>query len=252
MNKKSNQLTIEQYNNIIEVMIRGFCGSRPNKKIALVLMLIADTGEKLCNVLNLRFNNILFQEKTFVYFDDKKYEISKETEFFLKEYTKTFLNKHNKFLENDNILFSFSARSIQKRLKIVCDYLDYTNITIYSFKNFHCKKDNALSLMGLLNEEKQTNNTNISGVYSIRCKKNGRIYIGESKNIEARWCQHKLDLRYQRHCNKLLQQDYNKYGYDGFVWSVLGEYKKEKERKAAELNYIHALGSAEHGYNIVG
>lgn len=231
MNKKTSILTIEQYNNIIETMIEGFCGSRPNKTVAIVLMIIADTGEKLCDILNLKYDDISVQSK-----------LQNETKALLNEYVS------NSCRANE-VIFPITARAVQKRLKIVCDYLGYNSIGIHSFKEFSHLNANISSIIGFSKEETSCYNTDIAGVYSIRCKKNGRIYIGESENIEIRWCQHKMNLKYHTHHSKLLQDDYDKYGGDAFIWSVLGEYNNEQERKAAEKNYIYALGTIKYGYN---
>ena len=59
------------------------------------------------------------------------------------------------------------------------------------------------------------------GVYCIRCKVNNKAYIGSSTNIKSRWYEHKSDLRRGKHHNKQLQEDYNKYGADNFLYLIL-------------------------------
>ena len=59
------------------------------------------------------------------------------------------------------------------------------------------------------------------GVYCIRCKVNNKAYIGSSANIKKRWIEHKSKLKTGKHINKQLQEDYNKYGADNFLYSVL-------------------------------
>ena len=233
MNKKTRLLTITEYTNIIETMIEGFCGCRPNERIAIVLMIIADTGKKLNEILNLKHNDLSI-----------KNQLSSETREFLDEYVSNFDKVNER-------IFPISERAVQKLLKIVCDYLGYEGVGIHSFKELNRLKDNTLNIIGLQKEESSYCNTNVSGVYSIRCKKNGRIYIGESENIEIRWSQHKMNLRYHTHHSKLLQEDYDKYGLDAFVWSILCECKNTKERKNIEKNYINALGTIRYGYNSV-
>ena len=62
---------------------------------------------------------------------------------------------------------------------------------------------------------------NNCGVYCIRCKVNNKAYIGSSTNIKSRWYEHKSDLRRGKHHNKQLQEDYNKYGADNFLYLIL-------------------------------
>ena len=64
---------------------------------------------------------------------------------------------------------------------------------------------------------------NISGIYKITNKINGKFYIGSSQNISQRWYDHKRELRNNRHCNKHLQDAWNKYGEDSFCFEVIEE-----------------------------
>ena len=59
------------------------------------------------------------------------------------------------------------------------------------------------------------------GVYCIRCKVNNKAYIGSSIDIKSRWYGHKSMLKLGKHENKYLQEDYNKYGADNFLYTVL-------------------------------
>ena len=59
------------------------------------------------------------------------------------------------------------------------------------------------------------------GIYSIRCTKNNKVYIGSAIDIDIRWRFHKSNLRNRSHNNKLLQRDWNKYGGNKFKWRKL-------------------------------
>lgn len=75
----------------------------------------------------------------------------------------------------------------------------------------------------------------MAGVYRIesQCKPN-RVYIGSSVNIRKRWMEHLRDLRHGNHCNRKLQNHYNKYGESDFVFVVielcLSEFITEREQ----------------------
>ena len=56
----------------------------------------------------------------------------------------------------------------------------------------------------------------IAGIYGIKNKKDGKLYIGYSKNICVRWGQHRSDFRNNKHDNEWMQKVYNKYGKDIF------------------------------------
>ena len=47
----------------------------------------------------------------------------------------------------------------------------------------------------------------LSGIYKITNLTNGRVYIGQSKNVYLRRKQHFVALRNGNHENKLMQQD---------------------------------------------
>jgi group I intron endonuclease len=77
------------------------------------------------------------------------------------------------------------------------------------------------------------NFTRTTGIYSITCKINNRKYIGQSKDIAGRWKQHLYQLRRGTHHTKSLQEDWNKYSYEDFVFQVelicTKKYLSEKE-----------------------
>lgn len=82
----------------------------------------------------------------------------------------------------------------------------------------------------------------------IRCKPNGKVYVGQSTNIEKRWKDHKYGLHGNYHHCKELQKDWNIYGEDNFEFKVI---QKCKEDKLDELEIIHIeqFMAFEKGYN---
>lgn len=68
----------------------------------------------------------------------------------------------------------------------------------------------------------------LSGVYRITNTVTGQIYIGSTANwFRHRFEQHKSDLVRNRHCNKKLQNSFNKYGPETFIFDVLEEHDGE-------------------------
>lgn len=61
----------------------------------------------------------------------------------------------------------------------------------------------------------------VSGVYQILCRPTGKVYIGSTVDLNARWAMHRTMLRRKTHHNAHLQQAWNKYGEESFEFSVL-------------------------------
>ena len=59
MNIRTVALTVEQYKNIIQTMKGGFSGCRPNLRIATALMLEANLGLRISDILRLRLCDIV-------------------------------------------------------------------------------------------------------------------------------------------------------------------------------------------------
>lgn len=76
------------------------------------------------------------------------------------------------------------------------------------------------------------------GVYIIRCKRSGRVYVGSAASTFAnRWKGHRSDLRKNKHHSPKLQNAWNKYGEDNFEFKV-AEYCLREHVLAQEQVYI--------------
>lgn len=60
-----------------------------------------------------------------------------------------------------------------------------------------------------------------SGIYTITCLVNNKIYVGQSINIQQRLTKHKQKLLTNKHPNPYLQSSVNKYGIDKFSFEEL-------------------------------
>lgn len=87
-------------------------------------------------------------------------------------------------------------------------------------------------------------------IYSIRCKVNGKMYIGRTTKLDTRINIHFLELKSGRHKTKSLLKDYQKYGRDNFEVYVL-----EKDIPYTEIHkeyeYMRKYNSFDekYGYN---
>jgi group I intron endonuclease len=75
------------------------------------------------------------------------------------------------------------------------------------------------------------------GIYSIKNKISGKIYIRSSINIEKRFIRHKNDLLNNKHKNTHLQREYNKYGLDSFIFEIV-EISNKEDLRLIEQKYL--------------
>ena len=95
------------------------------------------------------------------------------------------------------------------------------------------------------------------GVYKITNKENYSVYIGESLDIDNRWKEHIRSLNSNSHHCYKLQEDWNEFGEEYFVFEILEEIKPldTKEKTIMELlciegKYIDEYDSINNGYNV--
>ena len=60
-----------------------------------------------------------------------------------------------------------------------------------------------------------------AGIYRIINSSNGKCYVGSSIDINRRRLEHFSTLSHNRHVNNHLQNAYNKYGKDSFIFEVI-------------------------------
>jgi group I intron endonuclease len=83
------------------------------------------------------------------------------------------------------------------------------------------------------------------GIYRIKNLVNEKCYYGSSKNIQKRWKTHLNQLRNKKHINCILQNAWNKYGEDNFIFEIVEECELENIFEV-EQKYIDTCGD----YNI--
>lgn len=77
----------------------------------------------------------------------------------------------------------------------------------------------------------------MSGIYSIRCLINNKRYIGSCSNFKNRKNIHFGLLKNNVHSNKLLLEDYNKYGKINFVFEIIEKIQNNDNTLIEKENY---------------
>jgi group I intron endonuclease len=88
-----------------------------------------------------------------------------------------------------------------------------------------------------------------SGVYQIACLPTGQVYIGSTTNLCKRWCDHKSDLRKQKHSNTNLQCAWDTHGADAFVFEVIEEVSSPLLMER-EQYWIDRTQAVKRGFNL--
>lgn len=89
------------------------------------------------------------------------------------------------------------------------------------------------------------------GIYKITNKITGKIYVGQSVNIEKRWIQHKETANnpHLEAYNRELYKDIRTFGLNNFLFEILEECSLE-ELNDKEQYWICYYDSYEKGYNL--
>ena len=138
MNKKTKALTTEQYKEIIQTMKEGFCGCRPNERIATALVLEGNLGLRISDIVKLRLCDIVLDG------DRYRLEIVEQktgksrvftVPLVIQQYIENYCLRNG--IRRDERIFPLTERAIQKQLKIVCDYLGFEGISTHSFRKWY-------------------------------------------------------------------------------------------------------------------
>lgn len=91
--------------------------------------------------------------------------------------------------------------------------------------------------------------TALCGIYKITNIVNGKVYIGQSINMKARWKDHINSLNRQTSHSILLQRAWDKYKEENFTFEIL-ELCAEDMLDEIERKYIEQYDACNNGYNI--
>ena len=138
MNKTTKALTTKQYTEIIQTMKQGFCGCRPNERIATALVLEANLGIRISDIIKLRRRDIV-QDGSRYHLQITEQKPGKKRIFtvplVIAQYIENYCLRNN-LTEND-LIFPITTRAVQKALRTVCDYLGYEGISTHSFRKWY-------------------------------------------------------------------------------------------------------------------
>lgn len=137
-NKTTVALTLEQYKEIINTMRSGGAGFRSNDRIANCLVLEANLGLRIEDILSLHLCDIVKDGANYR-LDIIEHKTKKKRTFIvpLQVYQFIYMYCDENNISRNDIIFPITERAVQKHLKKVADYLGYENIGTHSFRKFY-------------------------------------------------------------------------------------------------------------------
>jgi group I intron endonuclease len=88
------------------------------------------------------------------------------------------------------------------------------------------------------------------GIYKIINTINNKFYVGSAVCTKRRKARHFSELRHNKHNNKYLQNSWNKYGEEAFIFIVLEEIAEKEDLLEAENVWLRLHVGKPHCYNI--
>ena len=138
MNKKTTALTTEQYIEIITTLKEGFLGCRPNERIATALVLEANLGLRISDILRLHLTDIVRDGDRYR-LDIVEQKTGKHRVFtvplVIQQYIENYCLRNG--IKPTDLIFPITERAVQKQIKLVCDYLGYDGISTHSFRKWY-------------------------------------------------------------------------------------------------------------------
>lgn len=137
-NKTTVALTTKQYEDIIHTMQKGGAGFRSNSRIATALILEANLGLRIEDILSLRLQDII-QDGSRYRLDIVEDKSGKKRTFTVPFPIYQFIENYclKNHIKRDEIIFPITERSVQKYLKKVVEYLGMEHIGTHSFRKYY-------------------------------------------------------------------------------------------------------------------
>lgn len=138
MNKKTVALTEEQFKEIIQTMREVNSYFRPNPRIATALVIEANLGLRISDILKLKLSDIIKDGERYR-LDIIEQKTGKKRTFTVPLTIYNYIKSYcfDNAIDVNEIIFPITERAVQKYLKTVCDYLGYENISTHSFRKFY-------------------------------------------------------------------------------------------------------------------
>jgi group I intron endonuclease len=90
-----------------------------------------------------------------------------------------------------------------------------------------------------------------SGIYKIECIANNKTYVGSAVDLDRRWKRHLNELRTNKHVNVIMQNAFDKYGENTFIFTIIEIVNDISVLKKFEQFYLDTIKPfGKYGFNI--
>lgn len=138
MNKKTVAVTREQYEEIIETIKEGFAGMRGNPRVAAALVIEANLGLRIGDVLQLQLSGFVKDGDRYR-LDIVEHKTKKmrtfTVPFVIYQYIENYCYRNG--ISKTTRIFPISTRTVQDVLQRTCEYLGYERISTHSFRKYY-------------------------------------------------------------------------------------------------------------------
>ena len=133
MSKATLSLSDEQYVELIKAIREGFPGTRPNEQVSTALLVEANLGIRISDVVRLHLNDIVRDGDRFR-LDIVEKKTSKARRFSVPAEMVAYLQDYciDHHIPKDRRIFAVTERQVQRILKRATDYLEYERIGTHS------------------------------------------------------------------------------------------------------------------------
>ena len=129
-------LTDSEYRDIIKYIREGYCDHRPNPQIATILVLEANLGCRIGDILKLRTDSFI-NDGGIWKLNIVEQKTGKSRNFIVPKAVKEFIDR---WIETQAIttgkLFNVTGQAVWKALRQVTDFLELKDVSSHSFRKY--------------------------------------------------------------------------------------------------------------------
>lgn len=133
----TRSLTDEEYKDIIHTIRYGYMHNgiehRPNEQVATILVLEANLGCRIGDIIKLRTDSIL-KDGAYWKLNIIEEKTGKRRTFIVPAEIKKYIDNYATKYDRHGDLFTISCPAVWKAIRQVCEYLELENVSTHSFR----------------------------------------------------------------------------------------------------------------------